>query len=69
MVGYRIDLGTHRPTDGALSVLGGDFLREHMYLGYTVTVHASQGATVDTCHGVFAPPAGCVQQSGVRVGA
>lgn len=46
--------------DGSLSVIHdrtgrrlcipGDYARKHVDLGYAVTIHGAQGATVDTCH-------------------
>ena len=48
--------------DGALAVrhlrtgrriaLPGDYVREHVALGYAATIHAAQGLSVDTCHTV-----------------
>ncbi|MFG1898707.1 MobF family relaxase [Micromonospora zamorensis] len=33
-------------------VLSAEYVQEHLVLGYAGTVHAAQGVTVDTCHGV-----------------
>ncbi|MFF0469317.1 MobF family relaxase [Micromonospora zamorensis] len=35
-----------------LRVLPAQYVQEHVVLGYAGTVHAAQGITVDTCHGV-----------------
>ena len=40
-------------------VLPADYVAEHLALGYASTVHAAQGATVDTTHAVvtaWTPP-------------
>ncbi|WP_431881598.1 MobF family relaxase [Micromonospora chalcea] len=37
---------------GARRVLSAEYVQEHVVLGYAGTVHAAQGVTVDTCHGV-----------------
>jgi hypothetical protein len=42
-----------RLDDGARTVLEGTYLREHVSLGYAVTVHSAQGATADTTHTVL----------------
>ena len=34
-------------------VFDGDYLREHITLGYGVTVHSAQGVTADTAHAVI----------------
>jgi len=47
-------LAAQRIDDGARVVFGGQYLREHVSLGYAVTVHASQGVTVGTTHAVLA---------------
>ncbi|WP_370328250.1 MobF family relaxase [Euzebya sp.] len=49
--------------DGALAVLGNggsvqlpaDYVAEHVELGYAVTAHRAQGATVDTAHAIVTP--------------
>lgn len=33
-------------------VLSAEYVQDHVVLGYAGTVHAAQGVTVDTCHGV-----------------
>lgn len=38
---------------GDTMTLPGDYVREHVALGYAATVHAAQGLTVDRCHGVI----------------
>jgi conjugative relaxase-like TrwC/TraI family protein len=55
---YGIDPDSHRIAarrigDGARTMFEGDYLDEHVHLGYAVTVHAAQGATVDACHSVL----------------
>jgi hypothetical protein len=39
--------------DGARTVFDNKYLREHVSLGYAVTVHSAQGATADTTHTVL----------------
>ena len=39
-------IAARRLSDGARAVLAGDYLREHVSLGYATTVHAAQGITV-----------------------
>jgi conjugative relaxase-like TrwC/TraI family protein len=39
-------IGAERLTDEARAVFEGDYLREHITLGYATTVHAAQGITV-----------------------
>jgi conjugative relaxase-like TrwC/TraI family protein len=46
-------LGAERLDDGARVVFHGDYLREHVSLGYAVTVHSAQGVTADTSHAVL----------------
>jgi conjugative relaxase-like TrwC/TraI family protein len=46
-------LGAERLEDGARVVFTGDYLREHVSLGYAVTVHSAQGVTADTSHAVL----------------
>lgn len=48
---YRI--AAVRLDDGAGAVFTGDYLREHINLGYAVTVHSAQGVTADTSHAVL----------------
>lgn len=36
--------------DNAVTVLGGDYLREHVQHGYAVTLHSSQGVTANTSY-------------------
>ena len=43
-----------RLTDHARVVFDNDYLREHVTLGYAVTVHSAQGVTADTAHAVLA---------------
>lgn len=46
-------LGAERLDDGARVVFRGDYLRDHVSLGYAVTVHSAQGVTADTSHAVL----------------
>ena len=46
-----------RLTDHARVTFGGDYLTEHVALGYAVTVHCAQGVTTDTAHAVIADTA------------
>jgi hypothetical protein len=46
-------LGAERLDDGARVVFDGDYLQEHVGLGYAVTVHSAQGVTADTSHAVL----------------
>jgi len=39
---------------GRITRLPADYVAEHVDLGYAVTVHGAQGATVDTAHAIFA---------------
>jgi len=48
-------IAARRIGDGALTVLEGDYLHEHVHLGYAVTVHAAQGVTADRCHALLSP--------------
>jgi ATP-dependent exoDNAse (exonuclease V) alpha subunit len=46
-------LGAVRLEEGARVFFDGEYLREHVSLGYAVTVHSAQGVTADTCHAVL----------------
>jgi ATP-dependent exoDNAse (exonuclease V) alpha subunit len=46
--------GTNRSTRGQV-VLDAHYVAEHVQLGYAITAHRAQGATVDTCHVVVSP--------------
>jgi hypothetical protein len=46
-------LAAERLDDGARTVFEGEYLREHVSLGYAVTVHTAQGTTADTTHAVL----------------
>jgi hypothetical protein len=50
-------IAAQRLTDNARAVFESDYLREHVHLGYAVTVHSAQGVTADTCHAVIAESA------------
>ena len=46
-------IAAERLTDQARVVFEGDYLREHVSLGYAITVHSAQGVTADTAHAVI----------------
>jgi hypothetical protein len=46
-------VAAQRLGDGTGAVFEGEYLREHVSLGYAVTVHAAQGVTADTTHAVI----------------
>ena len=46
-------VAAQRLSDNARVVFDCDYLREHVHLGYAVTVHCAQGVTADTCHAVI----------------
>jgi hypothetical protein len=53
----RVDSATNRvaaerTTDKARVVFEGEYLREHVTLGYAATVHSAQGVTADRCHAI-----------------
>lgn len=50
-------VAAQRLTDNARVIFENDYLREHVSLGYAVTVHAAQGVTADTSHAVIAETA------------
>ncbi|MCU1701125.1 MAG: ATP-dependent exoDNAse [Mycobacterium sp.] len=50
-------IAAERLTDIARAVFDNDYLREHVTLGYAVTVHTAQGVTTDTAHAVLADSA------------
>jgi conjugative relaxase-like TrwC/TraI family protein len=50
-------IAAERLTDKARVVFESDYLREHVHLGYAVTVHTAQGVTADTAHAVIAESA------------
>jgi hypothetical protein len=50
-------IAAERLTDNARAVFDNDYLREHVTLGYAVTVHTAQGVTTDTAHAVLADSA------------
>jgi hypothetical protein len=45
--------GAERLDDGARVIFTGEYLREHVSLGYAVTVRSAQGVTADTSHAVL----------------
>ena len=54
-------VAAERLTDKARVLFDGDYLRQHVHLGYAVTVHAAQGVTVDTAHTVLGETASRTQ--------
>jgi hypothetical protein len=46
-------VAAQRLDDGARTVFENEYLREHVSLGYAVTVHSAQGVTADTTHAVL----------------
>jgi len=42
-----------RLDDHARALFDADYVREHVRLGYAVTVHSAQGVTTDACHAVL----------------
>jgi len=50
-------IAAERLTDKARVVFDSDYLREHVHLGYAVTVHSARGVTADTSHAVVAESA------------
>jgi conjugative relaxase-like TrwC/TraI family protein len=47
-------IAAERLTNNARVVFDNEYLREHVSLGYAVTVHSAQGVTTDTAHAVIA---------------
>jgi hypothetical protein len=45
-------VAAERLSDGARAVFHGDYLKDHMTLGYATTVHSTQGVTADSCYAV-----------------
>jgi hypothetical protein len=46
-------LAARRLGDHVVAAFSGDYLTEHICLGYATTVHAAQGVTADTTHAVL----------------
>ena len=46
-------VAAERLDDKARVVFDGDYIRDHLSLGYAVTSHSAQGATADACHAVL----------------
>ncbi|WP_110318018.1 MobF family relaxase [Mycolicibacterium moriokaense] len=46
-------LAAERLTDNARAVFDGDYLTEHVTLGYAATVHSAQGVTADSCYAIL----------------
>jgi hypothetical protein len=51
-------LAAERLDDQARVVFDADYLRDHVSLGYAVTVHSAQGVTADTSHAVLGETTG-----------
>jgi len=45
-------IAAERTTDKAWVVFDGDYVREHVTLGYAATVHSAQGVTADSSHAI-----------------
>jgi ATP-dependent exoDNAse (exonuclease V) alpha subunit len=45
-------IAAERSTDKARVVFEGDYVREHITLGYAATVHSAQGVTADSSHAI-----------------
>ncbi|BBY62088.1 hypothetical protein MHEL_03310 [Mycolicibacterium helvum] len=50
-------VAAERLDDNARVVFENDYVREHVSLGYAVTVHSAQGVTADACHAVLSDTA------------
>jgi conjugative relaxase-like TrwC/TraI family protein len=46
-------IAAERTTDKARVIFDGDYLREHVGLGYAATVHSAQGVTADTSYAIL----------------
>ena len=46
-------IAAERLSDGARAVFHGDYLKEHVTLGYATTVHSAQGVTADSCYAIL----------------
>ena len=46
-------IAAERLTDNARVAFDGEYLCEHVTLGYAATVHSHQGVTADTCHAIL----------------
>jgi hypothetical protein len=46
-------VAAERLTDRARVVFDGEYLREHVTLGYAATVHSAQGVTADSCYAIL----------------
>ena len=46
-------IAAERTTDKARVVFEGDYLREHVTLGYAATVHSAQGVTADNSYAIL----------------
>jgi hypothetical protein len=46
-------IAAERLSDGARVVFHGDYLQEHVTLGYATTVHSAQGVTADSCYAIL----------------
>jgi conjugative relaxase-like TrwC/TraI family protein len=45
-------IAAERLSDKARTVFAGDYLTEHVTLGYAATVHSAQGVTADSCYAI-----------------
>lgn len=46
-------VAAERLSDGARTVFHGNYVQQHVTLGYATTVHSAQGVTADSCHAVL----------------
>ncbi len=46
-------IAAERLSDGARAVFDGDYLKQHVTLGYATTVHSAQGVTADSCYAIL----------------
>ena len=46
-------IAAERLSDGARAVFHGDYLEQHVTLGYATTVHSAQGVTADSCYAIL----------------
>jgi hypothetical protein len=46
-------LAAERLSDKARATFGGDYLTNHVTLGYAATVHSAQGVTADSCYAIL----------------
>ena len=46
-------IAAERLSDGARAVFHGDYIQQHVTLGYATTVHSAQGVTADSCYAIL----------------